>query len=248
MADLEDLGFIASPHTSAGRIPTARGYRFFVDTLLTLKPLDSIRDQPGGRTIARREPPAARHFGFAGTLRSDAICRRGHHTPAQCGLPAHRIRETVRKPDPADPRDARRRRAEPHLPHRPQVHAGGARRGSEHPQSELRRPHVRGNARPHPRRAEAAARGHDVPHDEGAGRRQPSRHRLFGGCRDLGGRKAARSAGPFLGHAATAQACSICSSARRGFCSYSTCPAGRTVCRFSSAESRGSCRSTSAAS
>src|ERR1043166_2034066 len=42
MADLEDLGFIASPHTSAGRIPTARGYRFFVDTLLTIKPLDTL--------------------------------------------------------------------------------------------------------------------------------------------------------------------------------------------------------------
>lgn len=42
MADLEDLGFIASPHTSAGRVPTPRGYRFFVDTLLTLKPLDRI--------------------------------------------------------------------------------------------------------------------------------------------------------------------------------------------------------------
>jgi heat-inducible transcriptional repressor len=40
MADLEDLGFIASPHTSAGRVPTARGYRFFVDTLLTIRPLD----------------------------------------------------------------------------------------------------------------------------------------------------------------------------------------------------------------
>ncbi|HYH43895.1 MAG TPA: heat-inducible transcriptional repressor HrcA [Burkholderiales bacterium] len=43
MADLEDLGFIASPHTSAGRIPTPRGYRFFVDTLLTLKPLDTLQ-------------------------------------------------------------------------------------------------------------------------------------------------------------------------------------------------------------
>ena len=42
MADLEDLGFIASPHTSSGRIPTPRGYRFFVDTLLTLKPLDTF--------------------------------------------------------------------------------------------------------------------------------------------------------------------------------------------------------------
>jgi len=40
MADLEDLGFIASPHTSAGRVPTARGYRFFVDSLLTMQPLE----------------------------------------------------------------------------------------------------------------------------------------------------------------------------------------------------------------
>ncbi|MCH7344483.1 heat-inducible transcriptional repressor HrcA [Pelomonas sp. CA6] len=39
MADLEELGLIASPHTSAGRVPTARGYRLFVDTLLTAKPL-----------------------------------------------------------------------------------------------------------------------------------------------------------------------------------------------------------------
>lgn len=40
MADLEELGFVASPHTSAGRIPTDRGYRFFVDTLLRSRPLD----------------------------------------------------------------------------------------------------------------------------------------------------------------------------------------------------------------
>src|SRR5258708_28995087 len=39
MADLEDMGLVASPHTSAGRIPTDKGYRFFVDTLLKLKPL-----------------------------------------------------------------------------------------------------------------------------------------------------------------------------------------------------------------
>ena len=42
MADLEDLGFITSPHTSAGRIPTPRGYRFFVDSLLTMQPLEQI--------------------------------------------------------------------------------------------------------------------------------------------------------------------------------------------------------------
>ncbi len=37
MSDLEELGLIASPHTSAGRIPTARGYRMFVDTMLTVR-------------------------------------------------------------------------------------------------------------------------------------------------------------------------------------------------------------------
>ncbi len=40
MADLEELGLIASPHTSAGRVPTPRGYRLFVDTMLTARPLD----------------------------------------------------------------------------------------------------------------------------------------------------------------------------------------------------------------
>lgn len=42
MADLEELGFISSPHTSAGRVPTPRGYRFFVDTLLKVRPLDQV--------------------------------------------------------------------------------------------------------------------------------------------------------------------------------------------------------------
>lgn len=48
MADLEDLGLIASPHTSAGRVPTVQGYRLFVDSLLTVKPMqedDVIRLQ-----------------------------------------------------------------------------------------------------------------------------------------------------------------------------------------------------------
>ena len=40
MSDLEHLGFIASPHTSAGRIPTQKGYRLFVDSLLTVQPLE----------------------------------------------------------------------------------------------------------------------------------------------------------------------------------------------------------------
>ncbi len=46
MADLEELGLIASPHTSAGRIPTARGYRLFVDTMLTARATDLLHPSP----------------------------------------------------------------------------------------------------------------------------------------------------------------------------------------------------------
>jgi heat-inducible transcriptional repressor len=47
MSDLEELGLIASPHTSAGRIPTARGYRLFVDTMLTVR----REDIPGAENM-----------------------------------------------------------------------------------------------------------------------------------------------------------------------------------------------------
>jgi heat-inducible transcriptional repressor len=54
MADLEEYGFVSSPHTSAGRIPTDKGYRFFVNTLLRVQPLDEsavaeIRRQVDGK-------------------------------------------------------------------------------------------------------------------------------------------------------------------------------------------------------
>ena len=39
MSDLEERGYLHSPHTSAGRVPTALGYRLFVDTLLQVQPL-----------------------------------------------------------------------------------------------------------------------------------------------------------------------------------------------------------------
>jgi heat-inducible transcriptional repressor len=45
MADLEEMGFVTSPHTSAGRIPTPKGYRFFVDTLLTVRPMEEMERQ-----------------------------------------------------------------------------------------------------------------------------------------------------------------------------------------------------------
>lgn len=42
MADLESMGLVSSPHTSAGRIPTVQGYRLFVDSLMTVQPLNNL--------------------------------------------------------------------------------------------------------------------------------------------------------------------------------------------------------------
>jgi len=59
MADLEELGFIASPHTSAGRVPTPRGYRFFVDTLLTVQPMAQQQAQIIQGSLQVAEPQRA---------------------------------------------------------------------------------------------------------------------------------------------------------------------------------------------
>jgi heat-inducible transcriptional repressor len=53
MADLEELGLVSAPHTSAGRIPTSQGYRVFVDSLLQYKQLDDAQQEE-----IRREMPA----------------------------------------------------------------------------------------------------------------------------------------------------------------------------------------------
>jgi heat-inducible transcriptional repressor len=55
MADLEELGFVSSPHTSAGKVPTPRGYRLFVDTLVRYKP-------PKGDDIRRLQAQFERQF------------------------------------------------------------------------------------------------------------------------------------------------------------------------------------------
>lgn len=56
MADLEDLGFVISPHTSAGRIPTPKGYRFFVDCLLTVRPVESLARSQMEHQLAPNDP------------------------------------------------------------------------------------------------------------------------------------------------------------------------------------------------
>ena len=56
MADLEEMGFVASPHTSAGRVPTPKGYRFFVDTLLTVQPMQELERQQLAVQLAPDDP------------------------------------------------------------------------------------------------------------------------------------------------------------------------------------------------
>ena len=70
MADLEDAGLVAAPHTSAGRIPTAQGYRMFVDSLLEMRPLG----EPQVEQLRRELPTGAATpalLGSASTLLSE---------------------------------------------------------------------------------------------------------------------------------------------------------------------------------
>lgn len=70
LADLEDAGLVAAPHTSAGRIPTAQGYRVFVDSLLEVRPLG----EPQVEQLRRELPTSAATpalLGSASTLLSE---------------------------------------------------------------------------------------------------------------------------------------------------------------------------------
>lgn len=79
MADLEEIGLVSSPHTSAGRVPTAQAYRLFIDTMLVTQPLDSVRvqqmehqllpDNPS-RLIAQASNMLAELTQFAGVVAS----------------------------------------------------------------------------------------------------------------------------------------------------------------------------------
>ena len=70
MADLEEMGFIASPHTSAGRVPTPKGYRFFVDSLMVAQPLEQveIRRLEGELTAERPQQLASAAAGMLSQL------------------------------------------------------------------------------------------------------------------------------------------------------------------------------------
>ena len=98
MADLEELGYIASPHTSAGRVPTPKGYRFFVDSLMVVKPLEQVEihrlegeltaDRPQQLVSAAASAPVAAHA-FR-RRRDDAAsgARRRSATSSSCACPS----------------------------------------------------------------------------------------------------------------------------------------------------------------
>ncbi|MEI2418180.1 heat-inducible transcriptional repressor HrcA [Orrella sp. JC864] len=71
MADLEELGLIQSPHTSAGRVPTPRGYRVFVDTLLAARPIELAHPHPPGMNGLLPSADPARAVNAAAQLLSN---------------------------------------------------------------------------------------------------------------------------------------------------------------------------------
>jgi heat-inducible transcriptional repressor len=70
LADLDDLGFVASPHTSAGRVPTAQGYRYFIDSLLAPEPLSDEQRQKIAGELAPGEGDAGNLVQTASALLS----------------------------------------------------------------------------------------------------------------------------------------------------------------------------------
>ncbi len=69
MSDLEELGLIHSPHTSAGRVPTPRGYRLFVDTMLSAQPFEYVPSPDLSRLVPASDP--SRAVNAAATLLSN---------------------------------------------------------------------------------------------------------------------------------------------------------------------------------
>ena len=98
MADLEEMGFIASPHTSAGRVPTPKGYRFFVDSLIVVQPLEQVEihrlegeltaDRPQ-QLVTAAANLLSQLTHFAGVVDdAQAPRRRRSATSSSCGCPS----------------------------------------------------------------------------------------------------------------------------------------------------------------
>ncbi len=128
LAQLEEAGYVHQPHTSAGRVPTDRGYRVFVDLLLeSRKPArppagveNQLRQQAGRSplmddllaSVSHLVSRAARHVGFALADNHGAVLQRIEFVRARRLARAGR-RRLARQPGDAEGRRRRRRRRAP---------------------------------------------------------------------------------------------------------------------------------------
>jgi heat-inducible transcriptional repressor len=141
MSDLEELGLVASPHTSAGRIPTARGYRLFVDTMLTASASDFAAPaaaRPAAAVIANAAQMLSNLSQFVGVVvapRRSSVFRHIEFLR----LSERRFLVIIVSPDG----DVQNRVV--HTAGR--LHAVAAGRSRQLPQRALRRPGHRGGAR-----------------------------------------------------------------------------------------------------
>jgi len=98
LADLEELALSRAPIPRRDGIPTPRGYRFFVDTLLTVKQLDRVEISQLEVNLHPDHPQRLISAGLAASLRTHAFRgRRGCKQTQDTGLPSHRVSGTFEK-------------------------------------------------------------------------------------------------------------------------------------------------------
>ncbi len=140
MADLEEAGLVASPHTSAGRIPTPRGLRLFVDSLIELQAGGWRGHGAPARAAATGDHPRSARQCLDPAFGDDPFRRRGHRAPAgRLSAAAYRFRQPARRTRAGDPGVLGQPGAEPRDPAGPAAGQQRAGAGGQLPQQQLRR-------------------------------------------------------------------------------------------------------------
>ncbi len=168
MASLEEDGYITQPHTSAGRIPTDKGYRLFVDRLSDVKPLSGPSAGPSGRSSRARSTSttcmrrSVRHAGPADQA------GRGHPVPDADPLhgPPHRAGPAHARPHHAGADHRQRPRRAAHGRPRRRDHRGNGGAAAEDVEHHTRRPSVDRGRRQGQRTARRRTVGPAGRHDQ----------------------------------------------------------------------------------
>ena len=88
MADLEELGYLHQPHTSAGRIPSDKGYRFYVDVLIPDPKISEEEEQfvRDKMSVPQVKADEVLRTGLTRVGAHDSLCRGGHYSQSdgQC--------------------------------------------------------------------------------------------------------------------------------------------------------------------